>query len=1221
MKKRTAFQLSIMAFGVATALTAQAAATPFAPLPLHLTSNISSKAKPNVLLLLDNSGSMLGIPEKDTVLASEADAKWFCEVSYKSQLQASSARFTKGATYNTCEVQVMRNGRLSTISLTPTLFRYCGDNLDGKRFSFGGSTTQTHENLSKYNSCAKNSPATPAKSRMDILKSAMDGILSNPKNQNLRWGVSYLNKTTINDVQDVAIGDNTWESVKNSINKVKPYGGTPVSSRYAEEANKTFVDGNAIQYRCQKNFMIVLSDGEANGINTPSAYDWYIKNWKGNNQIDNSVWDNTPTLRSDNSSQGWQYRSLITGTNQINEPNRNNNYGLWAMTHILSKKDLRETGRDNEGGDWQDKDHNEGKQTVATSTIAFGLDTAYMRNGAQGDNAAYYSAKNAEELNAAFEKLVNNAVTAGVGYSTTAPSISGSTTNLGTISLSLDLAKGFGTFKFVDLKRNTTTGQLQATEDSSKSINYGIMTINPSSDRVVLMSNANKAPKVLAKDDIDWLGVSDSSVPNKQSLFDWLIRNSTKADSALPGTRQRAETAIDPKRMMGDVINSGVIQAGATKAGTKNTIRFTPYLATAANDGMVHILKRNDNNETQPYSLKLNWIPGAAAREAGSTEPTVWDAVQNTTAKDYLTGSANNRQHTYLLNGGLAYRNTYNGHIFAVGALGQGGKGAYAFNIGGVEHADKTKATGIDTPQNDWVKTVPLWETANSKFAGSIDSTTYSESQRLGYTVGTPVIDRIALQRNGGKPVFTDSNNPIRYAAAIANGYFSTDNTPALYLYDALGVGMTYQVDAKNKPTQRGPVLKDSTPGKLIAKLPIPTDSDNTSPVPVTTDNGLTEMNNGLSSPALIDMDKDGVIDVAYAGDLRGNMYRFDLRGATPSAWTVQRIFKGSPENPITAAPAIYRESPTKTIVTFGTGRDLFNQDLKVKSEQYFYAVYDDLEKSWASSCSGETCQAEVTVENRATQLLEQKITETTATWNGTSQPVRTLPIFDAKATDMSTKQGWFMSLKLGETQTGERVVTQPQVVGNGVFFTTRVYTQESSGGTGAVCTKENSTGYSWVMGADVKTGGSPSKDSTNFGTITVDGKTVYLAAYKLNGISSQPVFAPTSVTDDGTDGGENDDKAAKCHIETAHNDQGQAQDGIDCDLTNPLDKERDFCARPSANNNENGTPGENEAVTNKSPGDLIYNESTGGFGSAQLYNKICPVELSLRRLSWREIF
>ncbi|MEF1539810.1 PilC/PilY family type IV pilus protein, partial [Neisseria gonorrhoeae] len=95
----------------------------------------------------------------------------------------------------------------------------------------------------------------------------------------------------------------------------------------------------------------------------------------------------------------------------------------------------------------------------------------------------------------------------------------------------------------------------------------------------------------------------------------------------------------------------------------------------------------------------------------------------------------------------------------------------------------------------------------------------------------------------------------------------------------------------------------------------------------------------GLSSPTLVDKDLDGTVDIAYAGDRGGNMYRFDLSSDKPSEWTVRTIFQGT--KPITSAPAVSRLAD-KRVVIFGTGSDLTEDDVLDTKEQYIYGIFDD---------------------------------------------------------------------------------------------------------------------------------------------------------------------------------------------------------------------------------------------------------------------------------------
>ncbi|HHB0577308.1 TPA: PilC/PilY family type IV pilus protein, partial [Neisseria meningitidis] len=140
----------------------------------------------------------------------------------------------------------------------------------------------------------------------------------------------------------------------------------------------------------------------------------------------------------------------------------------------------------------------------------------------------------------------------------------------------------------------------------------------------------------------------------------------------------------------------------------------------------------------------------------------------------------------------------------------------------------------------------------------------------------------------------------------------------------------------------------------------------------------------GLSSPTLVDKDLDGIVDIAYAGDRGGKMYRFDLKN-----WTVSTIFEGT--KPITSAPAI-SQLKDKRVVIFGTGSDLSEEDVDKMDEQYIYGIFDD-----DTAATGT-----VNFTGTGGGLLEQHLTEEN----------KTLFLTDYKRSDGSGSKGWVVKLK-----------------------------------------------------------------------------------------------------------------------------------------------------------------------------------------------------------------
>ncbi|ENX1895434.1 PilC family type IV pilus tip adhesin, partial [Neisseria gonorrhoeae] len=426
----------------------------------------------------------------------------------------------------------------------------------------------------------------------------------------------------------------------------------------------------------------------------------------------------------------------------------------------------------------------------------------------------------------------------------------------------------------------------------------------------------------------------------KKVLLPWTVRGPGNDDKFKSINResdkysQRYRIRENGNRDLGDIVNSPIVAVGG-------------YLATAANDGMVHIFKKNGGSDERSYNLKLSYIPGTMPRQYFDNDTSALKG--STLAQELRTfaekGYVGDR---YGVDGGFVLRQVED-RVFMFGAMGFGGRGAYALDLSKINGNYPAAAPLFDVKDGD----------NNGKNRVKV---------KLGYTVGTPQIGKI---RNG------------KYAAFLASGYaakdiVSSDNTTALYVYD----------------------LKD-TLGTPIAKIEAPGGKG------------------GLSSPTLVDKDLDGTVDIAYAGDRGGNMYRFDLSSDKPSEWAVRTIFEGT--KPITSAPAVSRLAD-KRVVIFGTGSDLSEEDVVGKDQQYIYGIFDDDKPT-----------VKVTVQNgMGGGLLEQNLT----------QENKTLFLSNNKASGGSADKGWAVKLT-----GGQRVTVKPTVVLRTAFVTIRKY---NDGGCGA---------------------------------------------------------------------------------------------------------------------------------------------------------------------------
>ncbi|EPI5996179.1 PilC family type IV pilus tip adhesin, partial [Neisseria gonorrhoeae] len=427
----------------------------------------------------------------------------------------------------------------------------------------------------------------------------------------------------------------------------------------------------------------------------------------------------------------------------------------------------------------------------------------------------------------------------------------------------------------------------------------------------------------------------------KKVLLPWTVRGPGN-DNKFKSINQKPEKYSQRYRIrdnngnrdLGDIVNSPIVAVGG-------------YLATSANDGMVHIFKKTGTDQ-RGYELKLSYIPGTMPRkDIESNDSTLAKELRAFAEKGYVGDR-------YGVDGGFVLRQVnLNGQdrVFMFGAMGLGGRGAYALDLSKINGNYPAAAPLFDVKDGD----------NNGKNRVEV---------KLGYTVGTP---QIGKTQNG------------TYSAFLASGYAAkkiddSTNKTALYVYD----------------------LKD-TLGTPIAKIEAPGGKG------------------GLSSPTLVDKDLDGTVDIAYAGDRGGNMYRFDLSNSDSSKWSAKVIFEG--DKPITSAPAVSRLAD-KRVVIFGTGSDLSEQDVVDKDQQYIYGIFDD-----------DKGTVKVTVQNgTGGGLLEQVLKEENKT------------LFLNKGSDGSGSKGWVVKLK-----EGQRVTVKPTVVLRTAFVTIRKYKDDGCGADTAI--------------------------------------------------------------------------------------------------------------------------------------------------------------------------
>lgn len=322
----------------------------------------------------------------------------------------------------------------------------------------------------------------------------------------------------------------------------------------------------------------------------------------------------------------------------------------------------------------------------------------------------------------------------------------------------------------------------------------------------------------------------------------------------------------------------------------------------------------------------------------------------------------------------------------------------------------------------DITSSAPATETVAATMSLWEVTSSSSGFTNLGYTYGTP---QFAVLSNGSDAVL------------VNNGYASSSGAASLFV-----------INAKT--------------GALIREL-------------VTSDSST----NGLSSPTVLDSDQDGDIDYAYAGDLNGKMWKFDLTNSTPGSWpTPTLLYTTNPAQSITMAPALAQHIYGGDMVVFITGRMLMTADVSDTAVHYAYGIWD------GAPVANDT-------------ILTQTLTAATYLSNGVSIPVRTASMNAPNwSSGAGNHKGWKVALPLA----GERVV------GDGAFINDKGFLLFTS--TNPTITNASPpNGETWLNQISYMTGG-----STNSPIYNLNGDAEVDNADRLLNNSSQIITTAAGV-------------------------------------------------------------------------------------------------------------
>ncbi|MFV8784174.1 PilC/PilY family type IV pilus protein [Microbulbifer sp. SA54] len=936
--------LGVLGFSFTYSTCVSAEALTMANTPLQATG----KVEPNLMILMDSSGSMAWYLDRNVTATDAADSRLYIAkeaaktvVRGLGDLRVGLAQFNGG---DGAEILVGLRSISETGARDTLLTKIDAIEADGTTPLAEALTDIGYYFVEGYNGATDKVTIHPgdADNQDDVLARAVLGAATNP-------GPVYANGV------------------------VKPTRANP-----------------AIQEYCQANFVMALTDGLPNN---DSAYTSYLQNY-----------------------------DLDTNTDDGD--------ALDDVAKALNEIDWRP--------DLKDLNNQPYKNNIVSYFIGFAdenlADNALLKSaGAQG-GGSYQFASSASTLVASLSDTVN-AISNTVG---TQASVAFNSTSLdvGSVIYSAKFDTSDFSGRLFARSLDPDTGRVASTrwEASEKLANESSATRQIitylNGKGVPFTANAtgvdSTSPDSAHENDLNKnasTGLADGKWADRLAYIRGDTTNDGTGDFRQRGAFSALVDKITGPKLLGDIVHSTPVYVGKPELNWPATFgdngrspyeqyridnaNRTPMVYVGANDGMLHAFNADSGEEVFAYipSLVLNdeRYEGLHSFTDDSYSHKYYVDLTPTVSDIYIDPAGGNREKWMTV---------------LVGGLRGGGKGYFALNISG---AGTTGSSGSVVAADDFdesdAASIAMWEFDGASDADNLGDS-YSEAQ-------------IAKLNND------------KWAVIFGNGYNSVNGVAGLFVvYIEEGVDGSWDSgDWKFIPTGAG---------------------------------AINERKNGLSSPRLIDLDGDRVVDRVYAGDVMGNMWSFDLSSTSDSSWGVygnEPIFKagaraGQPDAAILAAPLVARNTDAEgadnganVLVMFGTGQYLNSGDLSDNNPGGFYAVWDN----GASLTDGAAT---------ATDLAKQVLSD--------SGNNRTINEDSSTEVDWTTHRGWWMELARGNVAAtgfaGERVITSPSLRRNTLFFSTISPNPQPCASSG--------TGY--LMSLDFRTGRAGSDAVADFNN---DGK------------------------------------------------------------------------------------------------------------------------------------
>ena len=714
-------------------------------------------------------------------------------------------------------------------------------------------------------------------------------------------------------------------ALKQAITNLSPTANTPLAETYYEitryfrgmppfyQNGSNYV--SPIQYRCQKNYGVVVTDGLPTYDRTFPADD------------PDDVLDTTRSLPN------WDLNAANDGNFLFGDGEGDRLY-LDDLAKFAYDIDLRRdavtTGGDLTGKSWDTAGFV--KQDLSTYTIGFTASNQMLIDAADDNHGhgKYFQANDSSGLSSALDLALSD-IYAKVG-SGAGGAANSSTFQTGTqfYQALYDPSDWHGTIKAFNLDQ--ITGALSApvwTTDTA------IVTGStpPVFESWSTLSTPTKIPLEYA-----------SFSPAQQTALNATLPTNATGAELIAWAKGTANAKFRSRtRLLGDIVNSSLgiaLPSQKTASDLTGDTTYTTYLATKANSMTPSILA----NANDGFFNVINTSDGS--RRYAYMPSTALTSLATIASTNYGSGV-----HKFTVDGQIAVFDTQLSagsawRTVAYGGTGAGGKAFFAIKL--FEGTSNTVSAL-------WEVKAPDTSNTNNKF------------NSLGYAYSKPDVARMA-----------DGTGIV----VVGNGYGSFTGRASLYVLNA-------------------------NTGAFIAEIQTPVLNN--------------ETDNGLSSVKLR-VNAQNVVQAAYAGDLKGRLWKFDMSGAAAASWKV--AFGGAPlftaprgaNQPITVQPFVLDHPLNGKIVYFGTGKFIEVADKQTTALQDFYAIWD------ADSGAGSTVE-----ENLQAQAVNGSVIS-----NGTTYFTST-----TNDVDWSVKKGWYMPLSAVAPYLGERIIYPAQTSRGRIIFST----------------------------------------------------------------------------------------------------------------------------------------------------------------------------------------